>query len=124
LQEIAGGIRAVHLEAQIGAAVRRHQADIVEHGGRVEQLGVERQAALLPGNGAKEEHAARMVEEQLGLGVANELGDSVGQSAIGDGDAADGGDCVMGLGQCLSPCVAGTPRRSRKGAVPTLFAAD
>src|SRR6266436_2462120 len=52
-QEVAGGIRAVNLEAFIGAAVRRHQPHVVEHRAGVEQFGIELEAAALSGECAE-----------------------------------------------------------------------
>ena len=89
-QEVARGVGAVDLEALVGAAVVRHQADVVEHRAGIEQLAVEAQAALHAGERAEMIDAARMVEEQFGLGVADELGDRPGELAVGDGGAWNG----------------------------------
>ena len=51
-QEVARGVRAVHLETLIGAAVLRRQPHVVKHRARIEQFGIERQAAPRPGQRA------------------------------------------------------------------------
>jgi hypothetical protein len=41
---------------------------------------------------AEEEHPARMVEQQVILGMSDEVGDVAGQRGVGHGDARDGVD--------------------------------
>jgi hypothetical protein len=57
-QEVARRIRAVHLEALIGAAVPMCQPHVVKHRACIEKLGIERQAAPRPGQRAPVEDAA------------------------------------------------------------------
>ena len=87
LQEVARDVRAVDLEALGWAAVPLRQAHVMEHGAGVEQLAVERQAASQAGQRGKAVNPARMIEEQVRLGIADELGDPSAQLAVGDVDA-------------------------------------
>ena len=70
--------------------MRRHKPDVVEHGRGVKQFGIEAQPALLSGDGAKEKDPAGVVEQQLGLGIADELCDRAAKLAIGNGHTVDG----------------------------------
>ena len=94
LEELGGGVGAVHFEAVLRAGVAGHQADVVEHGTGVEQLRVVVETALLTGKGGEVVDAAGVVVEQLGLGVADELLDLAGELGVGDGDAGNGGGHV------------------------------
>ncbi len=84
-QKVAGGVGAIDLEPFVLATVARHQADVVEHRAGVEQLPIKLQSAAHSGERAEMVDAARMVEEQVGLGVANVLGDRARQLAVGYG---------------------------------------
>ncbi|MNT46115.1 hypothetical protein D3C72_1827400 [compost metagenome] len=53
LEKRAGGVRTVHLEALVLAAMAGHQTDVMEHGAGIEQFAVERQAALYARQRAK-----------------------------------------------------------------------
>jgi hypothetical protein len=84
LEEIARGVRSVDFEALMPAAMARHEPDVVEHAPRVEQLPVELQAAMHAGQRAEMVDAARVIEEQLSLCIADELGDSARELAVRD----------------------------------------
>ncbi|MNR55481.1 hypothetical protein D3C85_1758600 [compost metagenome] len=62
----------------------------MEHRARVEQFRVDLQAALLAGQRREVVHAARVVEQQRGFGIADQLRDVAGQLAVGNGDVAQG----------------------------------
>ncbi len=90
-QERPRGVGAVHLEAFRLARIGGHEAHVVEHRGGIEQFRVVGEPLGVAGQGAEQEHAARVVVEQVGLGVADQVGDLASQGAVGDGDAGDGG---------------------------------
>src|SRR5260370_41555299 len=85
-EEVARGVGSVNLEAG-RAAVGGGEADVVEHGAGVEEFGVELEAAALACERGEVVDAAGVVEEQIGFGVADELGDLVGEFGVGNGDA-------------------------------------
>ncbi len=64
LEEVAGGVGPVHLEAVIRARVRGGKAHVVEHGAGVKQLGIEAEAATLAGERAPVIDAARVMKQQ------------------------------------------------------------
>src|SRR5258708_2710788 len=83
-EEVAGGVRAVDLEALVGAAVRRGQAHVVKHRPRIEKLAIELETTMLSGERTPVIDAARMVEQQRRLGIPDELRDLTGESSVGD----------------------------------------
>ncbi len=89
-QEVACRIRTVDLEALGGAAVGGHQAHVVEERADVQQLRVVLQAEPASRQRAEQEHAARVVEQQVGLRVAHQLGRGASQLTVRDGYAGDG----------------------------------
>ena len=88
-EETAGLVGAVDLEALVVAAVLLGQAEVVEQGADVEQLGVEVELVLLPAQRAEHVHAAAVVVDDVGCGFADELGRLLGQLAVGDCDSGD-----------------------------------
>ncbi len=89
-EEIPRRIVAIDLEAQIGAAMGRHQPDVMEHGADIGAARDHRPSPCVPSERAPEEDAAAVVIEQAGLGVPHQLGGSPRQGAVGNGDAGDG----------------------------------
>ena len=85
LEEGAGGVGSVDLEALVLGAVAFDQPDVVEQRADVEQLRVVVQAELLALQRAPEEHPARVVEQQLRGDVLHELGGLAGERAVGKG---------------------------------------
>ncbi len=77
----------------------------MEHGAGVEQLGVVVEATLVAGEGGEVVDAAGVVEEQLGLGVADELLDLTRELGVGDADAVDeaGGSGGHGFDSSCEP---------------------
>ena len=59
----------------------------MKHRRCVEQFVVDGEPALLAREGAKEVDAARMVEEKIGFGIPDELGNSAPQLCVGHLDA-------------------------------------
>jgi hypothetical protein len=55
----------------------------MEHGAGIEQLAVERQAAPQAGQRSEAIDPARMIEEQVRLGIPDELGDPPAELAVG-----------------------------------------
>src|SRR5262245_6850396 len=88
-QKIPSGMGAIDLEALILAAVARHQADVVEHRARVEELTVELQPSANSRQRAEMIDAARMIEEQVGLGLADKFSDGARQLAVRNGSSFD-----------------------------------
>jgi hypothetical protein len=86
LEEGAGGVGSVDLEALVGRAVAGDEAEVVKHGSGVEQLAVEFEAAPLTGESCEVVDTAGVVEEQLGLGVADELRDLPSEGTLGNFD--------------------------------------
>ncbi|PAV92690.1 hypothetical protein WR25_09954 [Diploscapter pachys] len=89
LQEVAGGVGAIDLEAAAVAAVGVGQAHVVEHAAAVQQLCVIFQAQAPAGEGGEIIDAAGVVEQQRRSGVADQLGDLAGHGGVGDVDAGD-----------------------------------
>jgi hypothetical protein len=54
--------------------MRRGEAHVVEHGAGVKQLGIEAKAAALAGERAPVVDAARVMEQQWGLGIPDQFG--------------------------------------------------
>src|SRR5262245_33214559 len=105
-KKIARGVRAVHLEAQLTLAVAVRDADIVEHGSGVKQLWIKRQAVPFSGQSTPEIDPRGMVEEQIALGVANELRYLARNSAVWNLYAKDVGTChdvILFNHVCRSP---------------------
>src|ERR1700710_1910802 len=75
LEEGAGGVCAVYFKALCRAAEGWHETDVVKHGTCVKQFAIEREVALLTSESGEGVDAAGVVEEEFGLGVADELGD-------------------------------------------------
>src|SRR5262245_11483069 len=92
-KKIACGVRAVHLEAQLTFVVAVRDADSVEHGSGVKQLRIKRQAVPFSGQSTPEIDPRGMVEEQIALGVANELRYLARNSAVWNLYAKDVGTC-------------------------------
>src|ERR1700742_942513 len=88
-QEIPGGVRAIDLEALMGAAVRVSQAHVVKHRPRVEKLSIELEAMTLSGERAPVIDTARMVEQQPGLRMPDHLRDLAGEATAGYLDTFD-----------------------------------
>jgi hypothetical protein len=84
LQEIPRRIGAVDLEAFIAAALRLGQTHVMEHRTRIEQFRIEFRAAMLTHQRGEQEDAARMIEEQVRLGVADNLRHLLCELAVGD----------------------------------------
>lgn len=61
-QEIARRIRAIHLEAQPAFSKASSQADIMEHGCRIEKFRVKTQTPTLPGQGAPKIDPGRVLK--------------------------------------------------------------
>jgi hypothetical protein len=61
----------------------------VKHRARIEKLLVELERAALSGERAPLVHAARMVKEQCGLGIADELCDLTGEATVGNAGSFD-----------------------------------
>ncbi len=74
-----------------------HQSEVVEHRARIEQLAVELQTPMNARQRAEMIDTARMIEEQLGFGVADVFGDGAGKPAVGDG-----GSEAMSVGMVFS----------------------
>ena len=91
LQEGAGGVGPVDLEALVLGAVALDEPDVVEHRADVEQLRVVVQAELLTLQRAPQEHPPRVVEQQLRRDVLHELGRLASERAVGDRNPGDGG---------------------------------
>ena len=91
VQEIACRVRAVHFETIGLAAVCRHEPHVMEHRADVEQFRVVLQLLALAGERAEQKDARRVIEEQIGFGVANQLRGVAGHLAVG---YPDPGDCV------------------------------
>jgi len=89
LQECAGGVRAVDLEALGLAAVLACQAHVVEHRAGVEQLPVKAQPPPHAGQRSEIINPTGMVEQQLWLGITDKLSDLLAQLAVGDADCFD-----------------------------------
>src|SRR3981081_3978016 len=70
-QEVARGIRSIHLKAVRIAAVSRHQTDIMEHGARVEKFRVKRKTTALTSERGEVVNAARVIEQQSRFCIAN-----------------------------------------------------
>jgi hypothetical protein len=70
-------------------AVSLGQAQVVEHRPDIEQLEVRLQSQSAALQGTEQEHSARMVEEQVVLGVADEIRRLPHQRAVGDCYAGD-----------------------------------
>src|SRR6266404_413350 len=88
-QEVARGVRAVHLEALVGAAVPMRQPHVVEHRAGIEQLCIECQAAPHTGQRAPVKNAAGMVKQQRRFRVPHELRDLTRKLAVRDADSSD-----------------------------------
>ena len=83
-QEVAGGIRAVNLEALLRGAVLMRQAHVVEHRACIKQFGIEPQSAPLARQRAPVIDAARMVKQQRGFCVPHQFGYFAGELAVGN----------------------------------------
>src|SRR5258706_16107649 len=70
-QEIAGGVRAIDLEALLSAAVLRGKAQVMEHRSRIQKLRIESQVAVLSGQRTEIINPARVMEEQRRCRVAD-----------------------------------------------------
>ncbi|MNF55045.1 hypothetical protein D3C84_364910 [compost metagenome] len=68
-----------------------HQSQVMEHRADVQQLRVVGQLLALAAQSTEQEDPARVVVEQVGLDVADVFGGGLGQCAVGDLDAGDGG---------------------------------
>src|SRR6266851_183512 len=88
-EEVAGGVRAVNLEAFDGAAVCRAQPHVVKHRPRIEKLAIELETTMLSGERTPVIDAARMMEQQPRLGIPDELRDLTSESTVGNADSFD-----------------------------------
>lgn len=75
----------------------------MEHRAEIEQLGIIFEPAPIAGEGAPEEDAAAMVEEQIALGVADQLSCSAGNSAVWNPDPSND------IGNRLAPLLGKAP---------------
>jgi hypothetical protein len=75
---------AVNLEALILARVAGHQTDVVKHGAGIKKFTVKLEATLDAGERSEVIDAARMTEEQFGLGVSNILGNRARELRVWD----------------------------------------
>jgi cytochrome c peroxidase len=89
-QEVAGRIRAIHLEAELRMAAGFSKPDVMKHGADVEQLGVVLQALALASQRAEQVHPRGMVEQKIRFRVANQLGQVTRHFAVRNFDAGDG----------------------------------
>jgi len=78
------GLSAADLEAAAGAAVFGVEAEVVEHGADVEELGVVAEVAVAALEAAPEVHPAGVVVDQVGGAVPDQLGGLCGQLGVGD----------------------------------------
>src|ERR1700741_412479 len=83
-QESAGRIRSVDLEALLGAAVLWGKSHVMEHRPRIQELRIEAQVPLLSGQRTEKIYAARVMEEQRRFGIADQLGNLLGELAVGN----------------------------------------
>ena len=83
-QEVAGGIRAVDLEAIVLATVLASETHVMKHRSRVEQFRIEPQPLTFARQGAPMVNAARMVKEKRGFRVPHQFGYFTSNLAVGD----------------------------------------
>jgi hypothetical protein len=88
-QEIACRVGAVDFEAKLRRAVALGEAQVVEHRRDIEQFEVRFKAHTAAVQRAEQEHPARMVEEQVVFGVADEVGRLAHQRCVGNRDAGN-----------------------------------
>ena len=100
LQERAGGVGAVDLEALVLGAVTGDEAEVVEHRADVEQLRVVVQAQLLALQRSPQEHPPRMVEQQRCRDVPHELGRLARDPAVRDRNPGDRGRVALMRSAC------------------------
>lgn len=91
-KEIAGSVRAVHLESQRRfASVRLRQAEVMEHRADVEQFQIDGEATTATLQRAEQEHTPGVVEEEVVLTVADEVGGGADDRRVRYIDPRDGG---------------------------------
>jgi hypothetical protein len=89
-EELADGIGSINLEALGGAGVFLDEAEVVKGGADVEKFGVKAEVLLAALFGRKEIDADRVVVEQVGALLAEDLGGFFGELGVGDRGSADG----------------------------------
>jgi hypothetical protein len=89
-EELAGCIGSIDFEPVRRTAICGDEANIVEHGSGIKKLGVELQSASLPYERSEAVDAAGVVEQQTGLGIADERGDVLSELAVGNVDRLGG----------------------------------
>lgn len=88
-KELAGCVSPVHFESQSRLLEPIREADVMEHRAGVEELEVHRESAALTHKCSEEEHAPRVVEEEVIFFGANEIGDVSNEGRVGDRHASD-----------------------------------
>ena len=73
------------------------QADVVKHRSQIDQFGIEPPAAMPAPQRSPQVYPDRMMEQQLRLAVADQLGRLAGESAVGNFDVGN----VGGHGETL-----------------------
>ena len=86
-QEGASGVRTIDLKAFVCAAVCRGQAHVMKHCPGVEQFRIELQAAAVTGKRSPVIYPARMMKQQIRLGIPDELSYLTGELGIRNGYA-------------------------------------
>jgi hypothetical protein len=97
-EEGPGSVRTIDFEAEICAPVFGRQAEVVEERTDIQKFQVGMEIALLALESSEQEHAARVMEEQIILRFANEARRILHELAVGDGDSGDGCRHLMLLG--------------------------
>ena len=88
-QEVARRVGAVDFEAQGRVRIPLGEAEVVEHRPDVEQLEVGLQPTAAALQRTEQEHSAGVVEQQVVLGIADEVGGLAHQRGVGDDDVGD-----------------------------------
>jgi hypothetical protein len=83
-QEFSCGVRTIHLEAQTAFPEAGCQADIMEHGCRVEKLRIKSQPPTLSRQEAPKIDARGVLKQKVTLGIPNELRCFARQLAVGN----------------------------------------
>src|SRR5207302_11442760 len=82
-KKLTSSVGSVYLKTICSAAVFRSETHVMEHCTHIQQLGIEREAFPFTGCSGEVVNAARMVEQQRVLCIANQFGDFASHFAVG-----------------------------------------